>query len=47
MGLFGAPVHVVNGFIKKVKIDVPWNKLMSKPVEITLDEVHMVLRATP
>lgn len=34
MGLFGTPVNVVKGYIKKLKIDVPWNKLLSKPVEI-------------
>jgi hypothetical protein len=46
MSLIGAPVYVVNGYIRKLKIDVPWNKLMSKPVEIALDEIHLVVKAS-
>lgn len=46
MSLFGAPVHVVKGYIKKVRIDIPWNKLLSKPCEMCLDEVHLVLKAS-
>ena len=45
--LLGAPVTVVKGYAKKVKVDVPWNKLMSKPVEIYADEVHIILRSSP
>lgn len=44
--LFGAPVTVVRGFIKKLRIDVPWNKLLSKPCEIYLDDVHIVLKSS-
>jgi len=44
--LFGAPVTVVRGFIKKLRIDVPWNKLLSKPCEIYLDDVHLVLKSS-
>ena len=43
--MFGAPVSVVRGFIKKLRIDVPWNKLLSKPCEIYLDDVHIVLKS--
>ena len=43
--LFGAPVQVVKGYIKKLKLDVPWNKLLSKPCEILLDDVHIVLKS--
>ena len=44
--LFGTPVTVVRGFIKKLRIDVPWNKLLSKPCEIYLDDVHIVLKSS-
>jgi hypothetical protein len=44
--LFGAPVTMVRGFIKKLRIDVPWNKLLSKPCENYLDDVHIVLKSS-
>ena len=44
--MFGAPVTVVRGFIKKLRIDVPWNKLLSKPCEIYLEDVHIVLKSS-
>ena len=44
MRLFGAPVQVVQGYIKKLRIDIPWNKILSKPCEIALDDVHIVMR---
>ena len=47
MSLFGAPVQVVNGYIKKLKIDIPWNKLTSKPCEFFIDEVHVVIKSNP
>ncbi len=46
LSLFGAPVTVVRGFIKKLRIDIPWNKLLSKPCEVYLDDVHVVLKST-
>jgi hypothetical protein len=46
MSMFGAPVSVVRGFIKKLRIDIPWNKLLSKPCEMSFDEVHVVLKAS-
>jgi hypothetical protein len=46
MSAFGAPVTVVKGYIKKLRIDVPWNKLLSKPCEIYLDDIHMVVRCS-
>ena len=46
MSTFGAPVTVVKGFIKKVRIDVPWSKLLSKPCEICLEDIHMVVRCS-
>lgn len=46
MSAFGAPVTVVKGYIKKVRIDVPWNKLLSKPCEINLEDVHVVISAS-
>ena len=44
MSMFGAPVTVVKGFIRKLRIDVPWNKLLSKPCEIYIEDVHVVIK---
>jgi len=46
MSLFGAPVQVVKGHIKKLRLDIPWNKLLSKPCEITLDDLHIVIKSS-
>ncbi len=46
MSAFGAPVTVVKGYIKKLRIDVPWNKLLSKPCEVYLDDIHLVVRCS-
>ncbi len=43
MSLFGAPVAVVKGYIKKLRIDIPWNKLLSQPCEVYLEDIHVVL----
>jgi hypothetical protein len=47
MSLFGAPVYVVKGYIRKLRIDVPWNRLLSRPVEVYLDDLHIILKAPP
>jgi hypothetical protein len=47
MSLFGAPIQVVNGYIKKLRIDIPWNKLLSKPCEMYLEDLHVVIRSNP
>lgn len=41
--MFGAPVKVVKGYIKKLRLDIPWSKLMSKPCEIALEDVHLIV----
>ncbi len=46
ISLLGAPVQVVRGYIKKLRIDIPWNKLLSKPCEIYVDEVHIVIKSS-
>jgi len=46
MSAFGAPVTVNKGYIRKLRIDVPWNKLLSKPCEINLDDVHLVVNSS-
>jgi hypothetical protein len=40
--LVGAPVNVKTGFVKKIKIDVPWSEIMSKPVEIYIEDIHAI-----
>jgi N-terminal region of Chorein or VPS13 len=46
MSMFGAPVTVVKGFIRKLRIDVPWNKLLSKPCEINIEDLHVVIKSS-
>lgn len=46
MSAFGAPVIVVKGYIRKLRFDVPWNKLLSKPCEIYLEDVHVVVNSS-
>ena len=43
---FGTPVQVVQGYIKKIKIDIPWNKILSAPVEVWLDDLHVILKSS-
>lgn len=40
--LIGAPVNVKLGYIRRVKINVPWNELLSKPCEVFIDDIHIV-----
>ena len=42
---FGTPVQVVQGYIKKIKIDIPWNKILSDPVEVWVDDLHVILKS--
>ena len=44
--MFGSPAQVVQGYIKKLTIDVPWNKILSDPVEITIDDFHVILKSS-
>ena len=37
---------MVQGYIKKLKIDVPWNKILSDPVEVWLDDLHIILKSS-
>jgi hypothetical protein len=41
-GMVGAPVVVRTGFVRKIKINVPWSEILSKPCEIYLDDVHVI-----
>ena len=43
--MFGAPAQVVQGYIKKFTIDVPWSKILSDPVEVTIDDLHVILKS--
>ena len=40
--MVGAPVVVRTGFVRKIKINVPWSEILSKPCEIYLDDVHVI-----
>ena len=37
------PLDLLMGKIGRLKIDVPWNRLSSKPVEIEIDSVYIVV----
>lgn len=45
MGLLGAPVHVAKGYIKKLRIDIPWSRLLSQPCEVYLEDVHIIIKS--
>ena len=38
----GLPVHIKLGCVKSVQVTIPWSKLGSEPVTITLDGVYFV-----
>ena len=38
----GAPVTVKTGFVRKIRAVVPWSEILSKPVEIYLDDIHVI-----
>ena len=40
--LLGAPVNVVTGFIRNIRINVPWSEILSKPCEVYLDDIHVI-----
>ncbi len=44
MSLFGAPVHVAKGYMKKIRIDIPWSRLLSQPCEVYLEDVHIIIK---
>ncbi len=37
-----APIYVQKGFVKKIRINVPWQEILSKPCEVFLDDVHII-----
>jgi vacuolar protein sorting-associated protein 13A/C len=43
--IFGAPCEIVQGYIKKVVVDVPWTQILSKPVELKIEEIHIILKS--
>ena len=44
--IFGAPCTVVQGYIKKLQIDVPWSEIQSKPLEVTIEDLHVILTSS-
>jgi hypothetical protein len=44
--LFGAPCQIVQGYIKKFVIDVPWTQILSKPVELKIEEIHIIMKSS-
>ena len=44
--VFGAPCQIVQGYIKKLIIEVPWYDILKKPVEIKLDEIHIIMKSS-
>ena len=44
--LLGAPCNIVQGYIRKVIIDVPWMQILSKPIEIRIEDIHVILKAS-
>ena len=42
----GVPLPVVQGYIKKLQIDVPWSELQSRPLEVTIEDLHVILTSS-
>lgn len=40
--IVGAPVRVTTGYIRKAKATIPWNEILTKPVEIVVSDLHVV-----
>mmetsp|Transcript_11923 Transcript_11923/g.18395 ORF Transcript_11923/g.18395 Transcript_11923/m.18395 type:complete len:127 (+) Transcript_11923:3-383(+) len=38
----GAPVLIRSGVCRKIRIVIPWSEILSKPIEVTLDDIHAV-----
>ena len=43
--LLGAPIEIVQGYAKLLSIEVPWSKILSKPVEVKIEDVHLILKS--
>jgi len=37
------PVKLIHSFVGKLSISIPWTSLSSKPIEVVLDKVYIVL----
>jgi len=44
--LLGIPLIIQKGFVERVMINVPWTKLNSKPVDVVVDNLHIVARTS-
>ena len=42
----GVPFTVVQGYVKKLQVDIPWSELQSKPLEVTIEDLHVILTAS-
>ena len=40
--IVGAPVRVTTGYIRKAKATIPWNEILTKPVEIVVSDLHVI-----
>ena len=36
----------MQGYIKKFVIEVPWYDILTKPVEIRLEEIHIIMKSS-
>jgi len=39
---WGLPLDIKAGYVEKIELQIPWNRLGSAPVTITLDGVYLV-----
>ena len=44
--LMGVPCTVVQGYVKKLQVDIPWSELQSRPIEVTIEDLHVVLTSS-
>ena len=43
----GLPIEFQRGFVREIRIHIPWLKLASEPIELTIDTVELVASLLP
>ena len=46
-GAAGLPIEFQRGYVREIRIHIPWLKLASEPIELTIDTVELVASLLP
>ena len=38
--MIGVPLEVIDGYAKKLQINIPWNRLWKQPIEIVIEDIY-------